>query len=263
MPSYSCPRCGYTNSIRTHIRNHFSRKNICLPTIADISKEECYKTVLNENFLEGVSVKQCRNLKDINENIPKIKETIDNKGEDKNKCRYCDKSFTHRQNKWRHEKKCVLIFKKMSINEEELKENVVTDLEIKNIENETYKLIIEKDNQINTLKSQIETLIGKNPAPSVVQNIQGDQNNVNIYLNAFGQENIKYITDTIIEKLISMEPVNAVPKLLQQIHFHPNHMENHNIYIPNKSKSFAKIFDGQKWIYTKKKRQSLTWRTKL
>ena len=40
---------------------------------------------------------------------------------------------------------------------------------------------------------------------------------------------------------------------MREIHFNEEHSENHNIYIPNKKQGFAKIYDGENWILTKKK----------
>ena len=34
--------------------------------------------------------------------------------------------------------------------------------------------------------------------------------------------------------IVENNPMNSVPKLLKEIHFNPEHNENHNIYIPNK-----------------------------
>ena len=115
------------------------------------------------------------------------------------------------------------------------------------------KQLSNKDNEIAELRKQVEMLILSNSKPS---HIEGDAviNNIyNISLNAFGNEKTEYITSNFIQKITSIAPMNSVPNLLKEIHFNPEHKENHNIYIPNKKQSFAKIWDGNKWILTRKK----------
>ena len=66
-------------------------------------------------------------------------------------------------------------------------------------------------------------------------------------LNAFENENTSYITSEYIKGLINSGPMNSIPKLLQHIHFNPEHQENHNVKIPNKKQSYAEIFNGSTW----------------
>ena len=50
MVNYTCPRCGFSNKIKTKIRNHLLRKNPCLPKLKDIDIEVAYKLVLGEDY---------------------------------------------------------------------------------------------------------------------------------------------------------------------------------------------------------------------
>ena len=43
-----------------------------------------------------------------------------------------------------------------------------------------------------------------------------------------------------------------IPKLLEHIHFNPEHSENHNIKIPNKKQNYAQVFNGDSWVYQDK-----------
>ena len=165
----------------------------------------------------------------------------------KYQCKYCNKYLNSRQGRYAHHKICK--GKDNPLNSS-LEPSYISD---STLSQDSKDLIINQQaRQLEIMKGQIEVLLNQNSTPNI-QNIQGDQNNVNFYINAFGKENIEYITGNIIQKLITHEPMNSVPKLLQNIHFHPNHTENHNIYIPNKKDSLAKIYDGTKWVYRKKK----------
>ena len=66
-------------------------------------------------------------------------------------------------------------------------------------------------------------------------------------MNAFGKENISYISNDYIQNLISSGPFSSIPKLLKHIHFNPEHSENHNIKIPNKKEAYAEIYNGKNW----------------
>jgi len=47
--------------------------------------------------------------------------------------------------------------------------------------------------------------------------------------------------------------MNSIPKLLEHIHFNPEHTENHNVKIPNKKQPYAEIFNGSTWDITDRK----------
>ena len=252
MPIYKCPRCGYNSHIKTYLHKHFLRKNICKPIFLNKKIDECYKEVIgleipnlnkkqlkvrnvnpdvNPSVNANVNDSKC-NVNDVNGNIKKYK------------CNFCDKNLKSRQGRYQHQKICK---KKNNIGE---KKN--------NIPEEALQLIKQQSEQIEIMKHQIEKILDSKssiqPSTSNIntQNIHGDQH-VNIYINAFGKENVDYITDKIVSKLIVNSPMNAIPQLLQNIHFHPKHTENHNIFIPNKKDSLAKVYDGERWVYRKKK----------
>ena len=96
---------------------------------------------------------------------------------------------------------------------------------------------------IEELKNQIDLLLKNQGSNNVHNNITY---NTSIVLNAFGSENTSYITGEYIKGLISSGPMNSIPKLLEHIHFNPDHTENHNVKIPNKKQPYAEIFNGSK-----------------
>ena len=76
-------------------------------------------------------------------------------------------------------------------------------------------------------------------------NIQNQQ--INIHINNYGKENIGYLNDTFIKKLMDT-PYKALPRLLQNIHFNPEHPENHNIKITNKKLPFIGVWKDNQWV---------------
>ena len=160
----------------------------------------------------------------------KTKRHIDRDKEDTNMfiCK-CGKSYTQRQNMYRHRKTCKI---------EILTE---TSLDPCTIANERIKM----------LEKQIEDLILAQNHHTINNNI-GTQ--VNITINAFGKENLDYITQKQCLKIVN-QVFNSVPAAAQIVFFNPDHPENHNIKIPNKKEPYAMIMkDDSTWEMTDRKK---------
>lgn len=241
MVLYSCPRCGYSNKIKTKIKAHFMRKNVCSAICSDKSIEECYEEVLGEKYPnisknpQISSSVSSKSTPEVTQNIPNNPQLSSLVSSNNNTCKYCDKILSSYKNKWRHEKNC---------REKEMftKDEVIALLaDSKN-----------KDKLINELQKQIEVLLTK--VGNTTNNTNNNTQNNYIIINAFGKENMDYITDNYVKKLLDKENgYNFIPKLLKDIHFNPEHKENMNICIPNKKQSLAKIYNGDKWILEEKK----------
>ena len=144
-------------------------------------------------------------------------------------CSYCNRSFTHRQGRHRHEKNC---------NSRKVLENRCTRLEMK---------LEQKEEAINQLRTQLEKLFDK-VGKGEVHNHNTTNYTYNIILNAFGSENTSYIDDVAVKRVLQQGTMSSIPKLLELIHFHPEHEENHNVRITNKKENTANLWDGNKWV---------------
>jgi hypothetical protein len=144
-------------------------------------------------------------------------------------CDHCNKEFTRKDSLKRHLKnRCK--FKKAI---KETKEDIKDKLEDMLVEMSEMKKLIKNQKQIVN-----ETKI-----------------NNNIMVNNFGSENIDYITEKVLNNIMSY-PKSSIPKLIKQIHFNPNHPENHNIRIKNKKLKYAEVKENNEWKL-KHKRQVL------
>ena len=171
------------------------------------------------------------------------------------KCDCCGKGFSHRQSLHVHQMSCNAKAAP-SVTEiiEELKNTVLEERRIHQQEREQYQ------KEHNELKAQISILLDKyaqtttshNTTTSTTNsnnntNIDTQQNNITININAFGNENIDYIDDKSILSCID-RVYKSIPSLLEKIHFDPEHPENHNIKITNKKLPYASVMgNNRKW----------------
>tara|TARA_B110000208_G_scaffold175196_1_gene220531 strand:- start:407 stop:1108 length:702 start_codon:yes stop_codon:yes gene_type:complete len=157
------------------------------------------------------------------------------------KCQYCSKVFTREDNRRRHLINCK--------KNHQHQKGIYTQKEVENLVNDMKTEYNKKDiinrTIINELRNQIGLLM-QNQGSNITYN-------TNITLNAFGKEDTTYIDPILIKNLIKTGPMSSIYKLLKHIHFNPDHIENHNILIPNRKSSFAKIFDGEDWQISDKK----------
>lgn len=139
-------------------------------------------------------------------------------------CRHCDKSYKHQQSRSRHEIIC--------------KKNNNTE-------------IIEKNNSqiIENQNNNIQNIQNNNTNNGTINNNTTN----NITINNFGQENLDYLTDALMKKILTRltkhdddSVKNAIPILAKEIFFNPNHKENNNVEINSiKSKTAKKRVDGK------------------
>ena len=166
----------------------------------------------------------------------------------------CSKVFTKASNLSRHRKKCNF---KPVVNTNESHstpiEKQLEDLKL-TIEEERHRHEEERrryDEEREELREQIKILLEKVGDNTNVTNnnvnIDTQNNNVTININAFGNENLDYITDKVIVKCIG-RVYNSIPVLIEKIHFDPKHPENHNIKITNRKLPYASVMtENNKW----------------
>ena len=136
-------------------------------------------------------------------------------------CRYCNKTFEHRQSKYRHQRECS---HKMNNDILELRDEI----------NELKRMIYTKPTNTNINIEKVENM------------------NIEIVINNYGYENIDYISNDYLSKLLEL-PLSAIKRLVKCIHFNKNHPENHNLKITNKKLPYISLFSTNKWVLEDKK----------
>ena len=209
-------------------------KKICSPILLNIDIEELYHEVFG-NEKQNVSKCKYSCKSNVSIGVSKSKSNVSickSNVSTIHKCKYCNKEYIHRQSKYTHEKSCK---DKPEYTPEQV--------------NELKNLLVNKDEIISELKNQIEKLLTK---VGNTTNNTTNNNTININIRAFGNENLDYIKGGFVKELINRGPYSAIPKLLKEIHFNPNHMENNNIKILNRKEKYAKRYNGEKWEFADK-----------
>ncbi len=257
MVNYSCPRCGFSNNIKTKYIQHLKRKYVCEPILSkDDLSEEYLKydikgkklDISKENInLEKNSVDH-QNIPIISKfypqkesNIPilsniypqKITDISKKKITDNTECKYCNKILSSYKNLHRHLKTC-----KEKIKDDQCRNNM---MELVNKLNDQLE---KKDKLLEKQSKQIDELIKK---AGITQNIQNNiQNTNNIKILAFKNTDISHLTDKDFMYCLNRSNM-CVPNLIKKIHFNPKKPENHNVYISNIKNKYAMVYDGNKW----------------
>ena len=209
----------------------------------------------------SVQTKNKRNFDIHNSSLRHIQKT--NSTSDDTKFKYicgCGKSFSNKPNLCRHSKKCVIRQEKSNANSSTvpslcptLFNTLVQQTQI------MAETIQKKDSQIELLTNQVSLLLEK-ASFGTNTNSHNNSNTTNnietqnvIVVNSFGHENTEHLTDQIICKLIQNGPFTCLPKIIERIHFDPEHPENHNIKVTNQKNNYAKIVKDNKWVTANKK----------
>ena len=158
-------------------------------------------------------------LSHTNRKISCDKQIVKNKS---NECKHCKKLFSSSKSMYRHVKSGACKNNNDSIVNIE---KINSDINV-NIDNST--------NNTNTNNTQNN------------MNVDGD-----VKLVKFGNENLSYISDDIFKSILG-RGFKSVEELVDHSHFHPDHPENHNIYIANIKNDYVVIYDGKKWNINKK-----------
>ena len=217
MVFYECLRCGFKTNHKTNFKKHLDRKYTCKAIMKEI---DVYKIKKQYNMLETNNTNKMSTLCQhyVNTMSTLCQHYVNTNDQKNYKCKYCLKSFKTRQSKSRHENKYCKEKEKKS-------ENKMLLMKIEQMKTE-----------ISKMKSQIN--IKNNSENTITDN--------NIQIINFGKEEIDYISEKKIKKLL-LSPATAIPNLLKNIHFHPKHPENHNVKLTNLHDNYAKVFKNKSW----------------
>lgn len=207
--------------------------------LGDIEKndEDPYSNLININKeLESNNI----------ENLEKIllKECINKKKQNNHTCHFCFKVFTRNDNLKKHMKSRCNVLKQKNIDVNLFDTIEKVKYKMKQIENEN-QILKKKIGKLEkgTLDAHFNNLIINN---NINETFIKEANIINLKLSAFGKENLTNLTEKECKKFL-FKGFQAVPTLIEHIHFNKNLPENHNVYIPNFRSKYAMVFDGENW----------------
>jgi len=156
-------------------------------------------------------------------------------------CEDCGKCYKYRQGLELHKKKC--------------QESII----IKNLleeKEETKKEMDEMRSQIALLMEKSSAITNSNNTNNNNTNNITNNNYITAYItvNNFGNENIEYLTDKTVCRLISSAPHRCIPSIIEKIHFDPEHPENHNVKMTNKKLKYAEVLKNNEWVTTSREK---------
>jgi hypothetical protein len=253
MVNYKCYRCGHLASQRCNFKNHLNRKNICEPLLEDISIEEIKflyglitepkttqndpKTTQNDPKTTQHGLNDEPKITQFEPKITQFEPKITQNNPISKSCDFCLKIFKRTWHLKRHLNTCKGK-KQYELNLLNIQQRKIMELE-KKIEEHKTCLTTNNTTNINNVSNNVNI-----------------NNSRNIIINNYGEENIKHLTNEYFVNILQ-GAFMAVPNLIKQIHFDPNHPENHNIKISNKKEPYVKIMKDNKWHYVDKKTELL------
>ena len=250
MPTYICDHCVFSSKLKGDFRRHLNsikHKNAVIEYDKQSQKDP-----------EKTPKDPTKTQKD------PVKYNFD--------CLHCDAKFSTFAHKRRHElhrcknapysekkhnKEMMEVSVLVATINNEKNENAVKLLKVekeqKKVEKEKNKLLLKMEKEKKKLEKQIEKLLDK--VGNVTTNTNTNSNNNitnNIIVNNYGKENMDYITDEYLSKLLQI-PYDAIQHLIKNVHFHPKHPENHNLKITNKKLPYAMVWNDTIWETRDKK----------
>ena len=149
-------------------------------------------------------------------------------------CKFCNRSFSRRQSKWKHEtNRCAFKLNSDSeVIENEIREKLLEELAESGQLVKTDQQLIKSGN-INIDKSQ---------------NNSGTINNITISLNSYDNTDKSYIKNTDILTCIKKGNM-GIPHMIHLLHCNKYKPENHNVSLNNIKSSYIGVYNGRKWDY--------------
>lgn len=214
----TCRRCGYIASSKGNLKIHFKRRFPCHATLEDISIEELMQQAI------------------ANTHQPSTREH-------RYPCRFCSKAFTSSQGRYQHQRyHCKLAKQEGPVGPVDMAACMQT-----------------MQQNMEAMRLELERL----KSPSTVQNNTNNNTNTNtnshntihnnITIHAYDKPNLEYLTPEFLTQCVKRRD-KGLCELLEHIHYHPEHAENHNIRLTNKRSNYIETHNGKRFMYQDKEK---------
>ena len=247
---FTCNECNKPFSSKSNLIRH--KHNYCKPKLQySITEDKIldYQN-LNDNIIEDSKNKdsiinsRITNFSEKKQNTQNPHHHKNPQNLEKNECEYCGKKYSRSDSLKRH-------LKNKHTDDKVILKQLLEEMKLSRIEiNEKQDRLLNKveliENENLELKNEIKQL----------KEIKGDtinSNNTNTQINnhfnivPFGKEKLDEIIGEEECKKILFRGFEAVPQLIENVHFNQNRPEYHNCYIPNIRGKYAIVYDGKNW----------------
>ena len=246
MSKYKCNKCTKIFTHKNDYRKHILRKTDC--SIIEIGQgfrenevvkftcNKCSKQYSRKDSLKRHELCFCKGSTIIPPNVELVPPMI-TKNKKNYTCTYCLQNFSRSDSLVRH------LNGRCKIKKEKESKDEIFNLLVKEM-NDQRKLI-------ESLKQELHNNINSNnkncnnTITNTTNNTQHITNN-NIIV-AFGKEKLGDIVNDNICKKILFRGFEAVPQLIEYVHFNEKKPEYHNCYISNMQNKYAIVYDGNNW----------------
>jgi hypothetical protein len=238
---YYCEKCNYSTEKKQYWYYHKKSKKH-LRKISENSTDEMYPVTDEMYPVTEQMYPVTEQMYPVTEQMYPVTEQMypDTRGIKPNinglyQCDECNKTFTTRQNFYRHRKhRCGMNFECEYCNKTYIREKMFD------------KHILQCKRRRNTNTGN--TIINNNTTNNITNNNTiNDNRQINYHIHIYGQEDItKMITDDVYEKLMLKNPEKALGILMK--HFYIDTPEHRNVLYTNPKHKHCKIYDGEKWI---------------
>ena len=143
-------------------------------------------------------------------------------------CNKCNKTYTNKNSKYKHQKKC--------------NHNITIDIESNKEKYKSQTIVKKYYNNIGTIISN--------------SNLTNNNSNSNLVINAFGNEDIRYLTDENINYIFDNE-IECITTFVELIHFNVNKPENHNFCVSNLTGKYVNKYNNTKKSIDKDRKKYL------
>ena len=250
MPNYNCELCKFSSKIKTNYLLHLKTKKH-VHKVKEFGGDFS-KTLQNPPIYSNFTPKPSNftpKTSDFSPNSYTFFKNLDinkMKNEESTEsqnlyCGFCNKKFSRMDNLKRH------MNYRCKDKEKYVDESVFKNLYEKEVKDK--ELVMEEH------KKHVGILLDKVGPTNITNNNCGNtqtNNQTNVQLNNYGQENLEMLTDKYMRKMV-IYPYTAIPKMIKKIHFNDNFPENRNIRMLNKKDNKLQIRNNNKWEYVNKR----------
>ena len=246
-----------TENIPKTAQNDLTKDTQTLTTNTQNLTKDTQTLTTNTQNLTTNAQKIHKNTQNLTTNAQNLNAQNNNNTQNQFSCEICEKTFSRIDNLTRHKnlycKEYVLGYEITSTDEykcnfcgKNCKSRGSMNRHLRSYckKKDEIERAIRKDGKSPQHISNISNI--SNNISNISNNNSHNTTNINVTLNAYGNENIGHLIP-VVYKLIKDHAESAVTDLICERYFHPEHPENKTVMLKPKEKWPGRKFNGERW----------------